>query len=315
MKKTLKNLFVAPLFLLFMLAPLSGKSCHKYEKEFKETYDVQPGMEMKISNRNGKIDIKTWDKDQLEIFALICSDKSTKELDKVNIDVSIDENIDIMTIYPGDSPRKANKNSPDKDGLGFRDFIRWISRGIGSNAAVDYEIKVPAYIVISQTESTNGEIHLNGTKGPSYAKTTNGKIKIEDVIGDVQARTTNGQVEIKNADGFVNVKTTNGKIIVRESKGIEKLLTTNGSIEAEIKEVKEGGAEIRTTNGSIKLGLAESIDAVLELNATNGGIDINDIAVEIVSQHKNKYLKGKTGKGGAEIKASTTNGSIKVRRL
>jgi DUF4097 and DUF4098 domain-containing protein YvlB len=314
MKKTLKNLFTITLFLIFMLAPLSGKSCHKYEREFKKTYDVHPGMKMRISNRNGKIDIKTWDKEQVEIFAVIGSNKSEAELDKVDIDVSVNENIEIITKYPGDeSDKKEEKDSDDNDS-GFWDFIKWITKCRG-RAVVDYEIKIPAHIVVSYAESTNGEIDLNGTKGPSEVKTTNGRIKIEDVTGDVQARTTNGQVEIENAEGFVNAKTTNGKIIVKGSKGIEKLSTTNGSIEAEIKEIKEGGTEIRTTNGSIELGLAESINAVLELNTSNGRIDIDDFAFEMISQNKNKYMKGKIGKGGEEIKASTINGSIKIGKL
>jgi len=314
MNKTLKKLSMIFLFLIFILVPLTGKSSYRYKMESRKTYSVAPGIKMTVFNRNGKIEIEKWDKDEVEVFAVIGSNRSMKELTKVKIEVSVDEDMEIATSYSGKDSKKSKEKEND---FGIWDFIKWVVKGgyTGSKIAVDYEIKVPDYVVIAEATSTNGNIELKGTKGPSDLKTTNGKIKVENAEGNVAARTTNGRVEIENLNGFVTVTTTNGKIIVERSEGVEKLKTTNGSIDAELKEVKEGGTEIRTTNGSIKLGLPSSLNADLELKTTNGGIDLGDIALEVTSKHKNKYIKGKMGKGGPEINASTTNGSIKVRKL
>ncbi len=314
MNKKLKKLSMAFLFLTFILTPLSGESSYRYKMESRKTYSVEPGTKITVSNRNGKIEIEEWDKNEVEVFAVIGSNKSMKELTRVKIEVSVDEEMEIATNYFG----KDSKESKNKENdFGIWDFIKWVVKGAysGGKIAVDYEIKVPDFVVVSEVGTSNGEIYLNGTKGPSEISTTNGKIRAENTEGDIEARTTNGKVDIENANGYVSVKTTNGKIVTKGSKGIEELKTTNGSIEAEIKDIKEEGTEIRTTNGSITLGLAASLNGILELRTTNGGIDLDGIELEVISQHKNKYIKGKIGKGGAEINASTTNGSIKVRKL
>jgi DUF4097 and DUF4098 domain-containing protein YvlB len=300
-------------FLVFAMTPLCVKSCYEYETEFRKTYSVKPGTEITISNRNGKIEIEKWDKDEVEVFAVIGSNKSMKELNKVKIEVSIKEKMEISTVYFRQNSRESGE---DEDDFGIWDFIKWMVKGAftGEKIAVDYEIKVPDHVIVSEVESSNGEIFLKGTKGPSELNTTNGTIEVKNAEEDVEARTTNGKVEIENVNGFVIATSTNGAIRVK-SKKIKEIKTTNGRIEAELKEIHGGGVEIRTTNGSIILNLPASLNCILELSTTNGGIDLNDITLDVISQHKNKYIKGKMGKGGPKIDASTTNGGIKVGKL
>lgn len=315
MKKNPKKLVLTFVFLTIILAPLAAKSCHKYEKEFRKTYEAKPGTKLTVSNRNGKIEIEKWNRDEIEVFAKIGSNKSMEELDKIDIDISVDGNIVIETRYPGYASKKKEEKSHDEKNFSFWDAIKKIiSECGGSKASVDYEIKVPVYVFVSKANTTNGKIDLKGTRGPSELSTTNGKIEVENVEGNIEAHSTNGKIEIKNANGFVSARTTNGKIEVK-SEGIKDLSTTNGSIEAEIKKLEKEDIKITTTNGSIKLGLATTLDAIIELHTTNGGIDLNDITLEVTSIHKNKYIKGKMGKGGPKINASTTNGSIKIRKL
>ena len=316
MNKISKKVSLAALMLIFMIVPFCAKSCHKFTKEIKKTYDVKPGMEMSVYNRNGKIEIRKWDKDQVEIFASIGTNKSKGELDKIDVDISVDDNIVIETRYSGYKSKKKGEKSYDEEDFGFWDLIKTIisSGVVGSGVSADYEIKVPDYVVVSKVSTTNGKIDLEGTKGPSELRTTNGKIEVENVEGNVEAHSTNGKIEIENAKGFVTAATTNGKIEVK-SEGIKNLTTTNGSIEAEIKKVEKEDIKVRTTNGPIKLRVSSSLDAILELSTTNGGIDLNDIVLEVTSIHKNKYVKGKMGKGGPGINVRTTNGSIKIGKL
>ena len=310
MKQNLKKLI--PIFALLMIlsTPLFAKNYHKYETEFTKTYKVKPGTRLTVSNRNGKIKIEKWDKEEVEIFAKIGSNKSLEELNKINIEVSIEEEMEISTTYAGERTKE------DKNDFGIWYFIRQVLKGsfIGDKTFVDYEIKVPAGIIISEVKSTNGEIYLKETKGPSELKTTNGKIKVETAQGNIEAKTTNGRIDIENVKGIVTAKSTNGSIKVN-SKEIKEIKTTNGSIDAELKEIEKGEIDFRTTNGSITLHLPPSINATLELSTTNGGIDLGNIDLEIISQKKDKYIKGKTGESGAEISAKTTNGRIKVYKL
>jgi hypothetical protein len=316
MKRRLRSQLVTVLFVLFAIAPLSARSSYKYEREFRKTLEVKKGMELSVSNRNGKIEIEKWDKNQVEILAVIGTNKSEEDLDKIDIDISVDKNIVIETRFPADKSEKEKEKSSDEEDVSPWDILKKIVTPdfSGSWGAVDYEIKVPGYLIITEATSTNGSIKLKGTRGPSGLRTTNGEIEVENVEGNIEARTANGGVKIENAKGFVTATTTNGKIIVK-SEGIKELRTTNGNIEADIKKAKEEDTDISTTNGSITIGLPGSLNSVLELSTTNGRIDLDDITLEVISQHKNKYIKGNIGKGGPKINASTTNGSISIRKL
>jgi hypothetical protein len=315
MKRRLKSQLLTVFFVLFVIAPLSARSSYKYQRELRKTLEAKKGMELSISNRNGKIEIEKWDKDQVEIFAVIGTNKSVEELDNIDIDISVDDNIVIETRFPAYKSEKTKEKSTDEEDSNPWDLLKKIiTSGFSGSGTVDYEIKVPGYLIITEATSTNGRINLRGTKGPSGVSTTNGEIEVENAEGNIEARTTNGNVEIKDAKGFVTATTTNGKIRVK-SEGIKELRTTNGGIEVEIKNIKGENIDIRTTNGSITIGLPGSLNSVLELSTTNGGIDLDDITLEIVAQHKNKYIKAKMGKGGPQINASTTNGRITIRKL
>jgi hypothetical protein len=312
MKKSLKKLSFVSFFLVFILTPLTGESAYRYKMESRKTYKVKPGTKMIVSNRNGKIEIQGWEKDEVEVFAVIGSDESMKELTKVEIGVSVAENMEIATIYSGEESAESKRKENDS---GIWNFIKWVVKGeySGHKIAVDYEIKVPDYVFVSEVETSNGGIALNGTKGPSELNTTNGKIEVKNAEGDIEAYSTNGTIEIENVKGFVIACTTNGKIRVK-SEGVRELTTTNGSIEAEIMNLKES-AEISTTNGSINLAVPSSLNASLELSTTNGGINLEDITLEGISQHEKNYIKGEMGKGGPKVNAITTNGSIKVKKM
>jgi DUF4097 and DUF4098 domain-containing protein YvlB len=312
MKNSLQKLLLAIILPVFVLSSLPAESCsYRYKTEFRKTYEVKPGTKVTVSSRNGTIEIVTWDKKEVEVFAIIGSNKSMKELTNARVEVTTDDKeMEIETIYSGASMEKGDSD------FGIWKFLKWVLKGeyTGNKVNVDYEIKIPEHVLISKVHTSNGKVFLKGTRGPSELHTTNGEIKVERAKGDIEARSINGKIEIENIDGFVTAATTNGNIRVK-SYNVKKLRTTNGAIEAEFKDIKEGGAELRTTNGSITIGLPDSLNGVLELSSTTGGIDLSDIDMEIISKNKNKYIKGKMGKGGEEINARTTNGGIKVRRI
>ncbi|MEJ2306745.1 MAG: DUF4097 family beta strand repeat-containing protein [candidate division WOR-3 bacterium] len=276
MKNNLKKLFLAIFLPVLILSSLPAESSYDYKTEFRKTYKVKPGTQITVSSRNGTTNIEAWDKKEVEVFAVIGSNKSMKELAKVGVEVTIDDKeMEIETVYS-----EKFKENEDSD-FGIWEFLKWVLKGefTGNRVNVDYEIKVPEHVVISEVNTTNGKVFLKGTKGPSLLHTTNGEIKVEKAKGDIEARSTNGKIVIENVDGFVAAYTTNGYIKAKSEK-MKELRTTNGNFEAEFKEMKEGGVKLRTTNGSITISLPASLNTILELRTTNGGIDAGDIAME-----------------------------------
>ncbi len=140
-------------------------------------------------------------------------------------------------------------------------------------ARVDYELLLPAATPIKM-ETVNGSISIGARRGEIRAETVNGGIDMRGVDADVHAETVNGRI-------FVSQQTT------RETR----LETVNGSIEAELPSDASLRYNRETINGSMEVGERRSRGHALGI----------------------KSFEGEINGGRTLFKASTVNGSIRVR--
>jgi DUF4097 and DUF4098 domain-containing protein YvlB len=124
----------------------------------------------------------------------------------------------------------------------------------------------------------------------------NGEIKVSQVLGDIQVRTTNGEISLEGVGGDVRGGTTNGSVRVE---------LAGDAWDGE-------GVDIRTTNGSVDLYIPSQYNGVLEAATTNGRIDV-DFPITVTGKI-GRRLHTELGHGGATISATTTNGSVRIRK-
>ena len=128
------------------------------------------------------------------------------------------------------------------------------------------------------------------------ARSVNGNVTIDGATAEVVARTTNGSVEARSSSGPVSARTTNGNIFVRSSR------------------FDGGQTEYSTTNGSITVELPASANADVEMRTTNGGLS-SDFPITVQGKFSTRRLNARLGSGGPLVRLSTTNGSIRLRRI
>jgi len=238
------------------------------EETVKKTIEVDEQELLSLENKNGKIQIDSWDNNVVEIIAhkkVSASSRSRAEALLENLVIRIDQTpdaIDVKTILP-----RSNDN--------FDGLFSWIFNGGNSGASVRYEIKVPRKFDLN-IHSTNGSISAEECSGRLRFETTNGNIKAEEIRGLSRCRTTNGSVSMNFAEIFGNEEmtfsSTNGSIKLYLPENINanlKAKTTNGSIKCQLPMseryskkrnylegmINDGGRliSIKTTNGSIHL--------------------------------------------------------------
>ncbi|MDK2914438.1 MAG: hypothetical protein PWQ79_1353 [Thermococcaceae archaeon] len=140
-------------------------------------------------------------------------------------------------------------------------------------------------------------------KATVRASTVNGEIRAKNVSFE-KVSTVNGRIELENCEAG-EISNVNGR--VRAHLTLAKSLkagSVNGPIELEIEEL-EGNAKISTVNGSITLVLSDFCDARIKASRVNGAITFEGIDPE------NPVI----GTGEFEVKVSTVNGSVVVRRV
>jgi DUF4097 and DUF4098 domain-containing protein YvlB len=125
----------------------------------------------------------------------------------------------------------------------------------------------------------------------------NGGISIADVHGRLEFKGVNGGVVLKRVGGSVHGGTTNGGVILELSG-----------------DRWDGEAlDVQTTNGGIVMSLPQNYSAHLETSTVNGNLSV-DFPVTVQGRIT-KELAVDLGAGGATVRATTTNGGVRIKRL
>ncbi len=216
-------LLITGLFGITMLgsgfAPQSGK-------EYRKTFSAAPGTVIKIYNKNGNINVSSWDRDEIQIEAIKQSNVFTSFLKEPEIDVLTGNELIIRTLY---------------------------SSSLSEAVPVQYRITVPKGVLVTRVETSNGKINVEGVSGDVDANTSTGEIQIHKVNGFVKAVTSNGKIDITEIGGLYEARNDRGDISV-EIPAIRdnlEIRSSNGSITAFFAANIAGKLEANTSNGNI----------------------------------------------------------------
>ena len=294
-----KKIFLC--FAILLLFPVYSIIGETLEKKFEKTIDFKKGGIIYLKNINGDIEVKSWEKEKVEIKALIqvkSGDDPQKFLDEIKILINTtDGRVGIEVDYPD---REEDR--------GFWDLL---FGGRRRSFKVSFWLTVPKISNIDMN-TTNGGINIYDIEGKVFSKSTNGSIQLENVSGNTELRTTNGSVNTKNIIGDIDAKTTNGRITLSNIDGNVVARTTNGEVLVDvIKSITGKIMNLRTTNGSVTLNLAKDIDADLDAKLTNGKI-YTDFPVLVKGEISKNSISGKINNGGSLIQIRTTNGEIRI---
>jgi hypothetical protein len=146
-----------------------------------------------------------------------------------------------------------------------------------NDVQVDFTVRVPARVRFA-------------------GHTVNGGIDADGLRADVRASTVNGDVEVRTS-GFAEASTVNGDITCRLGRS---------SFEDDV--------EFETVNGSITIEMPEGLNADFSASTVNGSID-SDFPILVTGKVSRRSMRGAIGDGGPELRVSTVNGSIRLRKL
>jgi hypothetical protein len=169
-----------------------------------------------------------------------------------------------------------DRSSCDEDGY-HSHSDGWWNNNNRNDVQVEFVVKLPAGVKVD-------------------ASTVNGGVEIDGATSEVVAHTVNGSVEARSTGGPVSSRTTNGDITVRSA-----------SIDRE-------HTEYSTTNGSITVELPASVNADIDMRTVNGHLS-SDFPLTVEGSFSPRRMHATLGKGGATLRLSTVNGSIRLRKL
>ncbi|MGH7604734.1 MAG: DUF4097 family beta strand repeat-containing protein [Gemmatimonadaceae bacterium] len=146
------------------------------------------------------------------------------------------------------------------------------------------------------------------------AHSVNGAVAVRDVGTEVTATTVNGGVNVRNAVGPVRATTVNGGVDVNTSAGPVTATTVNGNVEARMASLRsDDDMSFKTVNGSVSIYVPARFDANFRFDTVHGGID-SDFPMTLTGKWGPRHASGTIGNGGRDLRASSVNGSIELRK-
>ena len=276
---------------------------NRFHEDFRATHKLDAGGRFSLVGFNGKVEISTWDRNEVEVAYT----KFASTRDRLN-----DIKVDVATPPGAVEVRAAHRGASRRKG------------------GVTFTIRVPRKCELERVETTNGQIRIddveaarmnlftsNGavtalrTRGALSVETSNGSIDVPSHEGDARLKSSNGRIEAVVRNGNIEARTSNGKVWLRATgKASDKPMraeSNNGAIEVEL----DGERELlaRTSNSSIRVTLPRDANADIRASTSHSSVSTDFSGL---TKEENR-LSGKIGKGGPLVDLQTSNGSISLR--
>jgi len=152
--------------------------------------------------------------------------------------------------------------------------------------------------------------------GPSYRRHTSWSVSYEVYVPrktNLDADTHNGGISAEGIESTMDFHALNGGISLREVAGDVRAETTNGGVTATLSgsSWRGTGLNLETTNGGVTLDIPRGYNAQLETGTVNGGINI-DFPITVQGS-LGRRIRTTLGSGGPLVRATTTNGGVRIR--
>lgn len=241
------------LTLALALVAIARADEYSFKEPFTRTAPFNAGGELTLSNVNGNVTIKTWDKNEI----LVEGEKSARTDEELKlIELTID-------LSPAHAEIKAHLTKRPGH---WNNTIR---------AAVRFTITVPVTAVLERIETVNSNIKIESVRGAVHAQTVNGGITATGLAADARLRSVNGRIHVDFAavatGKKISLNTVNGGIVATLPKDAGVTLHTsvvNGSVDCAFP-IQLGHRHRHSLSGTIGDGRAE-----LSAQSVNGSIHI-----------------------------------------
>ena len=244
---------------------------------------VDAGRWMNVFNINGSVDFLPSTDNMVHVLAEKRS--NGREMDDIHYEVVQEGgNVTICAIW--------NDNSRCEDN-GIHQIRR--NENNETHSSVKFTVRVPRNIRVG-------------------AHSVNGGVSVRDVGTEVKANTVNGGVTVRNSLGPVMATTVNGGVDVNTSTGPVNAQTVNGNVDARMASLQgDDDMSFKTVNGSVSITVPERFDANFRFDTVHGGIN-SDFPMTLTGRFGPRHASGTIGNGGRDLRASSVNGSIELRK-
>lgn len=323
--KIIAQSFVLCLSLLTLSIPLSASAVGELTKTIKRDFDITANGNTSISNKHGKVEIKTWNQNKVkvEVFVKVearSQDDAQRMLDAITVDFSnSSSSVSATTVFDNRMNKWRNGNNRTKMNI---DYVVHLPASNNlelqhrhGNAMID-DMAGTVKIGFQHGSFRAGKLgtkakvnmaHSNGSftdTGDLSAKVSHGKLLARSV-GDVDIDVRHATFELENG-GTVTSSSGHSTVVLGEIAGFSTGSSSHDRIRiqtAEVVKVNGSHTNVRVSNAS------KELDLDLNHGGCTVGLGDNFTAVNLVGSHASFGLE--VARNAAfDMEASTQHGGL-----
>jgi DUF4097 and DUF4098 domain-containing protein YvlB len=263
---------------------------------------VEPGGEVVISNVSGSIDVRGWDRNEVQVTGHL-----GEGVERLDLTTSGGRTI-VKVVLP-------RGNSHDGEAS--------ISVQVPKNstvevAAVSADVSSQGVLGTQRLKSVSGEITADISGDDSEVRSVSGDLTVRGSGKPIslRANSVSGSLDLTHGAGELEVITVSGNARVQMSEASEiRGRTTSGDLEVRAKLSRDGRVDVEGVSGDMTLNLSAPGGLSTEIESFSG--DIEGCLAESV-ERVSKYGPGtrlnlrSVESGGARVRAKTLSGDIEI---
>jgi len=265
---------------------------------------VAPDATIEVSNVQGSVDVTAWDRNEVELVAVLDSDKDELEFEATDRHVRIEV----------DRPRGKYGNTKNEEALltlripkGARLIADTVSaditvkdvRGEQSLESVSGKVETQAFDAPVSLSSVSGEVTVRGNDGKATVST-------ENVSGTTTATGIRGNYRGEVVSGDINAT-----VVVAERLDVSSV---SGDIEVQAELTPTARVSMESISGTITMTVNPPVNADFDMETFSGDIEncFGQKPRDTSRYTPGSELKFTQGSGGARVEIQTLSGEISL---
>jgi len=263
--------------VLFALGFGGAVAAEEIDREFHETFQVEPGMRLQLYHGDGNVTITPWDQNSLDV--LVRYRATVKKL----VGWSKHDDLDVTFKQDGDTIKVVGTD-PRMVSIGFSAFEEY---------EYSYTVRAPSYLRL-ELIGDDGDVAVSDWRADLDLHSNDGDMRLTSIDsqkteirlddGDLEILGFAGELRVETADGDVDIRDClSPRIEIRVQDGDVHLIDCRSDVEIRgddgdirLSKLRAEAVDIKTADGDVTLDLLPSDNLDLDLRVADG-----DVLVEI----------------------------------
>ncbi len=271
---------------MLLLATAPAAYAHRMEK----TFNVTTRPVVSVRNDNGKITVKSWQKNEVQVVAEHASDKVEVDADQRGNRVDITTHVLNLSVTP-------------------------------EELKADFEISVPEETEL-QIKNDAGNVVVVRVSGDMMFETVLADVNLEEVAGYLVVKTVSGSLKCVLCAGRIEVNSISGNVrLIQPISPNVRAQTYSGSIYFDGDFLLGGVYVLKNHRGPIEVKYTDSDSFDLRATSIYGKVDRDPSLTLKPPTHERRpapgvsnSLLGTYNSGAARVELTSFSGTISIRR-